>query len=198
MAAAVALALLGVASTASASSHNNGGGANQSGPFDPSAPGPNDENQGNGNSPDNGSVGKADGKNPPGQVNNTHDRGYECAANKGVGDKGGNPAHTGCSTGPNPPEPPNPPNPPNGPEGPDVLGTSKTFGGASGESPAGSAPAAAVAGAAANADVPTVVAAGSGVDGGSDTRVLIGAAGLMILAAGAALLLAPRRLRAES
>ncbi len=85
-------------------SHNDGNGANQSGPFDPNGVGEGD-NQGNGNAPANGTVGKADGKNPPGQVKNGGDRGYECDDNSGVGNNGGNPAHSGCasSTGTSPP-----------------------------------------------------------------------------------------------
>lgn len=82
--------------TLAAQADDHGGGANTSGPYDPSEPGPGDENQGKGNAPDNGSVGKADDKNPPGQVGKAGDRGYECDDNSGVGDKGGNPAHTGC------------------------------------------------------------------------------------------------------
>ena len=72
------------------------GGANQPGPYDPGdvCGGTNQGNSQNCN----GSVGNADDKNPPGQVNNEHDNGYECDGNKGVGDKGGNPAHTGCDT----------------------------------------------------------------------------------------------------
>ena len=56
------------------------------------------DNQGNGNAPENGSVGNADNMNPPGQVGKTTDSGYECAPNSGVGDNGGNPAHTGCAS----------------------------------------------------------------------------------------------------
>lgn len=40
--------------------------------------------------------GKADNKNPPGQVDNTRDNGYECDGNKGIAK--GNPAHTTCVT----------------------------------------------------------------------------------------------------
>jgi hypothetical protein len=72
------------------------GGANQSGPYDPTTV-PCD-NQGNGNSACNGTnpgAGHADDKNPPGQVGNTHDHGYECDDNKGIGNRGGNPAHSG-------------------------------------------------------------------------------------------------------
>lgn len=82
------------------------GGANNEGPYD-STPS-NGENQGNGNAPANGTVGNADDKNPPGQVNNDKDNGYECDNNKGVGDKGGNPAHTGCAETP-PAKPPTKP-----------------------------------------------------------------------------------------
>ena len=78
-------------------------GSNQACPghaYCPTSPQPGDENQGNGNAPANGSVGNADSKNPPGQAPNGTDsnKGYECDQNKGIGDKGGNPAHTGCAT----------------------------------------------------------------------------------------------------
>jgi hypothetical protein len=45
-----------------------------------------------------GSVGKADNKNPKGQMPNgsDHNAGYECDRNKGIGK--GNPAHTGCTS----------------------------------------------------------------------------------------------------
>src|SRR5947209_6266053 len=92
-------ALGGAWSSAFAAAGGNGNGANQSGPYDPTptsaAPCPN--NQGNGNAPCNGTVGNADGKNPPGQQpgGNDHNKGYECDGNKGVGNDGGNPAHTG-------------------------------------------------------------------------------------------------------
>ena len=58
------------------------------------------DNQGNGSAPANGTVGNADSKNPPGQAPDGTDpnSGYECDANSGVGDNGGNPAHTGCAS----------------------------------------------------------------------------------------------------
>jgi hypothetical protein len=44
-----------------------------------------------------GAVGKADNKNPPGQMPNgsDHNKGYECDGNHGIGRS--NPAHTGCT-----------------------------------------------------------------------------------------------------
>ena len=44
-----------------------------------------------------GCVGKADNKNPPGQMPNgsDHNKGYECDSNHGIGRS--NPAHTGCT-----------------------------------------------------------------------------------------------------
>jgi len=44
-----------------------------------------------------GCVGKADNKNPPGQMPNgsDHNKGYECDGNHGIGRS--NPAHTGCT-----------------------------------------------------------------------------------------------------
>jgi len=52
-----------------------------------------------------GCVGKADNKNPKGQMPNgsDHNKGYECDRNHGIGRS--NPAHTGCRT-PNTPPPP--------------------------------------------------------------------------------------------
>lgn len=75
-----------------------GNGANHSGPYDPTPSA--GDNQGNGNAPDNGTVGNADDKNPPGQEpgGSDHNNGYECDGNHGVGDNGGNPAHTGCDS----------------------------------------------------------------------------------------------------
>jgi hypothetical protein len=96
MAAVMVLTLPTVAVTAFASDHNTGRGANTSGPFDPHNVGQGD-NQGNGNAPANGTVGNADDKNPPGQVKNGGDSGYECDDNSGVGNNGGNPAHSGCA-----------------------------------------------------------------------------------------------------
>lgn len=69
-----------------------------------------------------GCVGKADNKNPPGQMPNARDdgnNGYECDDNNGIGHgkvgskdgatSAGNPAHTGCVSGSLPPPPPPPP-----------------------------------------------------------------------------------------
>ena len=68
-------------------------------PYAPSGVGEGD-NQGSGKAPANGTVGKADAKNPPGQAPNGTDAnaGYECDRNSGVGNNGGNPAHSGCRT----------------------------------------------------------------------------------------------------
>jgi hypothetical protein len=63
-----------------------------------------------------GCVGKADNKNPKGQMPNgsDHNAGYECDRNHGIGRS--NPAHTGCKvTPPKPPKPPVPPKPPKPP-----------------------------------------------------------------------------------
>ena len=97
------------------------GGANStSGPYDPDPadPGASGVGQpsGNGKSTDNngnrpcaGCVGKADYKNPPGQLpdGSDHNKGYECDENEGIGQM--NPAHSGCAPGPpplsNPPAP---------------------------------------------------------------------------------------------
>lgn len=104
---------------------NAGGkGANADGPFN-ATDGTIDEG-----GQQQGSRGKADDKNPPGQVNNTRDNGFECDDNSGIGDspadapgkgqgsgrsKGngggnsndtrtGNPAHTGCDRTPAAPQ----------------------------------------------------------------------------------------------
>ena len=116
--AALSLALAcGFASTASASTSgslnvpqlistadSNLGGANghcPEGPYCSTYDGsPSDNGNGNGNAvgrPAAGAVGKADNKNPPGQMPNGSDRnaGYECDSNHGIGRT--NPAHTGCA-----------------------------------------------------------------------------------------------------
>ncbi|MEY2513275.1 MAG: hypothetical protein QOJ89_633 [bacterium] len=101
-------------------------GANRSGPYDPSGvglPSGNGSENNNGKAPCAGCVGKADAKNPPGQMPNGGDAnaGYECDRNQGVGKT--NPAHSGCTSGaaPPPPAPPPavaPPPPPGGPPPP--------------------------------------------------------------------------------
>lgn len=82
------------------------GGANTTGPYDATASGPSGNGNGNGHAwgrPMAGSVGKADNKNPPGQLPNAledGDDGYECDANMGVAL--GNPAHSLCGVVPPP------------------------------------------------------------------------------------------------
>ena len=76
------------------------GGANSTSP-DPYAPTNVGDPSGNGNAttqPAAGTKGKADAKNPPGQLPDGGDSnaGYECDTNQGVGQS--NPAHTGCVT----------------------------------------------------------------------------------------------------
>jgi hypothetical protein len=74
--------------------------ANTTGPYDPSNVGaPSNNGNGNGNAygkPAAGTVGKADAKNPPGQLPGPQDsnNGYECDGNSGIAK--GNPAHSGC------------------------------------------------------------------------------------------------------
>ena len=97
------------------------GGANStSGPYDPDPADPGASGVGkpsgngkstdnNGNRPCAGCVGKADYKNPPGQLpdGSDHNKGYECDGNEGVGKM--NPAHSGCAPGaPTVPTPPAP------------------------------------------------------------------------------------------
>jgi hypothetical protein len=80
---------------------SNGVGANVSGPYDSTRNGaPSLNGNGNGNAtgePCAGCVGKADNKNPPGQLPGPSDlnAGYECDGNNGIGKT--NPAHTGCA-----------------------------------------------------------------------------------------------------
>src|SRR5918995_1943604 len=91
-------------------SSQDGGANSTSGPYDPDPtdPGASGVGQpsGNGKSTDNngnrpcaGCVGKADYKNPPGQLpdGSDHNKGYECDENEGVGKM--NPAHSGCAPG---------------------------------------------------------------------------------------------------
>ena len=85
----------------------SGNGANKNGPYDSTRDGsPSGNGNGGGNAggkPCAGCVGKADNKNPPGQMpgGSDHNNGYECDGNSGIGKT--NPAHTGCTE---PPEPP--------------------------------------------------------------------------------------------
>lgn len=104
------------------------GGANVSGPFDSTSDGSPSLN-GNGGGlavgkPCAGCVGNADDKNPPGQVKNDKDKGYECDDNNGVGK--GNPAHSSCVPTEEPPgeEPPGeePPGKPGEPGKPGTPG----------------------------------------------------------------------------
>jgi hypothetical protein len=85
----------------------SGHGANLHGPYDSTRDGsPSGNGNGNGNAvgkPCAGCVGKADNKNPHGQMPNGSDpnAGYECDRNHGIGRT--NPAHTGCTTSTPPP-----------------------------------------------------------------------------------------------
>jgi hypothetical protein len=88
----------------------SGHGANVHGPYDSTRDGsPSGNGNGNGNAigkPCAGCVGKADNKNPHGQMPNGTDpnAGYECDRNHGIGRT--NPAHTGCTAPTTPPPPP--------------------------------------------------------------------------------------------
>jgi hypothetical protein len=79
----------------------NGTGANVPGPYDSTRNGsPSGNGNGNGaatGKPCAGCVGKADNKNPPGQMPgpSDHNAGYECDTNHGIART--NPAHTGCT-----------------------------------------------------------------------------------------------------
>jgi hypothetical protein len=80
----------------------SGNGANVHGPYDSTRDGsPSMNGNGGGKAvgkPCAGCVGKADNKNPKGQMpgGSDHNKGYECDANHGIGRS--NPAHTGCTT----------------------------------------------------------------------------------------------------
>ncbi len=107
-AAAILFASLGLSiGSANASGANAGGPpyANDCQTYNTCLPSLNGNGNGNATGrPDAGSVGNADGKNPPGQVKkldgaleypaNDGDSGYECDSNNGVGK--GNPAHSYC------------------------------------------------------------------------------------------------------
>src|SRR5947208_7119243 len=88
---------------------NNGHGANVTGPYDSTRNGaPSGNGNGKGNAtgkPCAGCVGKADNKNPPGQMPGPqdHNNGYECDGNNGIAKT--NPAHTGCKTSTSTPPP---------------------------------------------------------------------------------------------
>jgi len=85
-------------------------GANVHGPYDSTRDGsPSMNGNGGGEAvgqPCAGCVGKADNKNPPGQLPGGSDanKGYECDANHGIGRT--NPAHTGCKPAETPPTTP--------------------------------------------------------------------------------------------
>lgn len=80
----------------------SGNGANVHGPYDSTRDGsPSLNGNGGGQAvgkPCAGCVGKADNKNPKGQLpgGSDHNKGYECDANHGIGRS--NPAHTGCTS----------------------------------------------------------------------------------------------------
>lgn len=88
----------------------SGNGANVHGPYDSTRDGsPSLNGNGGGEAvgkPCAGCVGKADNKNPFGQLPGGSDsnKGYECDANHGIGK--GNPAHTGCKPSETPPSTP--------------------------------------------------------------------------------------------
>ncbi|MDP8930229.1 MAG: hypothetical protein M3O70_17090 [Actinomycetota bacterium] len=91
----------------------SGNGANTHGPYDSTRDGsPSQNGEGDGKAkgkPCAGCVGKADNKNPPGQMPGGSDpnAGYECDTNKGVGKS--NPAHTSCKEQPTTPPETTPP-----------------------------------------------------------------------------------------
>lgn len=102
----------------------SGHGANTHGPYDSTRDGsPSGNGNGKGQAigkPCAGCVGKADNKNPPGQLPGPSDpnAGYECDTNHGIGRS--NPAHTGCTTA-TPPGTPGTPETPGTPNMPPVA-----------------------------------------------------------------------------
>jgi hypothetical protein len=89
---------------------DNGTGSNTNGPYDSTRDGsPSANGNGDGNAtgqPCAGCVGKADNKNPAGQLPGPQDanNGYECDGNSGIAKT--NPAHTGCTQSTPPVAPP--------------------------------------------------------------------------------------------
>jgi hypothetical protein len=129
----------------------SGHGANVHGPYDSTRDGSASQNgKGDGNAagkPCAGCVGKADNKNPAGQMPGGSDNnaGYECDRNQGVGQ--GNPAHTSCTESvPTPSETPTPSESPtetestSGGSGPGGSSSSDTPPPSSGSAPALAAP----------------------------------------------------------
>ncbi|MFD6069336.1 hypothetical protein [Amycolatopsis lurida] len=166
----------------------SGHGANKHGPYDSTRDGSPSAN-GNGGGvaagkPCAGCVGKADNKNPPGQLPGGSDAnaGYECDRNHGVGR--GNPAHTACVPDRTPPatKPPVEPPPPGGSHG-EVVRPAVV--------PVAAAPAAAVAPRTGTA-VGAVASPSSLAKTGFDLEPVL-LTGLGSLAAGAALYAGTRR-----
>ena len=169
-----------------------GHGANTHGPYDSTRDGsPSGNGNGTGNAigkPCAGCVGKADNKNPPGQLPGGSDAnaGYECDRNHGVGRT--NPAHTGCRPDSPPPPPDTCPsgNPPvNGQCDGDNPGGDNPGGG----TPGGGQPPQAQPGA-----VPASAAGEDLAFTGAAVLPLLGLAAMTIVA-GAVLMLASRRRR---
>jgi hypothetical protein len=104
---------------------DNGTGSNTDGPYDSTRDGsPSVNGNGDGNAtgqPCAGCVGKADNKNPAGQLPGPQDanNGYECDGNSGIAKT--NPAHTGCMQSTPPVTPPR--GEPTGPSGEPTPGT---------------------------------------------------------------------------
>lgn len=109
----------------------SGHGANTHGPYDSTrdgSPAMNGNGGGKGvGKPCAGCVGKADNKNPPGQMPGGSDgnAGYECDRNNGIGK--GNPAHTSCTSGaPSSPPPSSPSDTPTPSTSPSSSGAGDT------------------------------------------------------------------------
>ncbi len=108
----------------------SGNGANTHGPYDSTrdgSPAMNGNGGGKGvGKPCAGCVGKADNKNPPGQMPGGSDgnAGYECDRNNGIGKS--NPAHTGCTSGAESSPPPSSPGETQTPSSPGETPTPST------------------------------------------------------------------------
>ena len=168
----------------------SGNGANQHGPYDSTRDGsPSDNGQGDGQAtgrPCAGCVGKADNKNPQGQLPNATDdgnAGYECDTNSGIART--TPAHTGCTLAASTPPPTGGTSTPTG--GASVLGVTLT---APAPSPAAAVAPAAVAPAAVEATVRSSALAATG-PGGDLAQASLLATALLVFGA---LLLARTRL----
>ncbi|WP_091369791.1 hypothetical protein [Actinokineospora alba] len=170
----------------------SGHGANTHGPYDSTRDGsPSGNGNGGGEAvgkPCAGCVGKADNKNPKGQLPGPQDgnKGYECDSNHGIGRS--NPAHTGCKSTTTTTTPPTT-------TITTTTTTSTTTGTTSGPSTA-PAPQPGINPAAGSAAAGTTAGTTSLADTGVNIGVPVGA-GLLLLGAGSGLIVLSRRRLAD-